>query len=392
MKKCTINLVLIGVIVLLWACAKNEIAPSENNTDDEITVINGDFPRLLDLPPGGDNGAYDATVATDPATGRVWMVFSRVEGPAGSGRVGTHLAYSDDGGGTWNYSGVINQPQNLSIEDLPEEFSNAVDAYWQHEVPSIVYDSGAPSNQRWRILWHRYLHVDDGIPGNDDRIIANYGWIATKTASTPDGLANANEEKLFSARGYHLTQAIESYNDTYGGVPKIRLHELSPSLSSTIAVTEPGMTSYNGYLYVGFLSRTAMDGFIELIKLDHDTGEWIYVSNLLNPTDASDLNSRWMSFSATDLFVKETEAYLLVSPVSSLYEGSLLFKVTLENGILYKGPNGLPKILWRQDKTAELIQSGVPTYDPGLTTTGILVGDVTLNEPQFKMYATGVKP
>jgi hypothetical protein len=205
-------------------------------------------------------------------------------------------------------------------------------------------------------------------------------------------LANAEEEKLFSAQGYHFIKEIEAYNNSFGGEPQVRFHELSPSVSTTVALTEPGMTSFDGNLYVSLLSRTATDGYIELIKYDHDIEQWEYISTLLNPEDANSLDPQWVSFTATDLFVKDSQPYLLVSPVISVYEGSLLFRVDLENGLVERDQEGLPVVLWRQDKAEGLIQSGVPTYDPGLTATGILIGDVTFDEPQFRMYATGVVP
>lgn len=379
--------------IIFISCSDHESTDDPNfNDPNAITILNGDFPKPLNLPPGGDNGAYDATVATDPETGRVWMVFSRVVGPAGSGRVSTHLAYSDNGGSTWEYSGIINQAQEVSLDNLPIEFSNAVEAYWQHEVPSIAYDSAAPADQRWRLIWHRYLHVDDGIAGNEDRKIANYGWIATKTATSPTSLAIVAEEKLFSGLGYHFTQDIEDYNNSIVGVPQVKFHELSSSVSGSVALTEPGMTSFNGNLYVSMLSRTATDGYIELVKLNHSTQEWVHIATILDPDDAAMLNPQWQNFSATDLFLKESQAYLLVSPVITLYEGSLLLKINLENGSLVLDENGKPEIFWSQIKTENLIQSGVPTYDPGLTSTGILIGDVTFDEPQFKMYATGIAP
>jgi hypothetical protein len=103
------SILLIGLLVWTSCSKENDIVTPPVDTDDEITYLDGSFPEEINLPPSGDNGAYDPSVATDPMTGRVWMSYSRVEGQAGSGYVSTHLAYSDDGGATWNYSGLINQ-------------------------------------------------------------------------------------------------------------------------------------------------------------------------------------------------------------------------------------------------------------------------------------------
>jgi hypothetical protein len=383
------SILLIGLLVWTSCSKENDIVTPPVDTDDEITYLDGSFPEEINLPPSGDNGAYDPSVATDPMTGRVWMSYSRVEGQAGSGYVSTHLAYSDDGGATWNYSGLINQAEEVLPADRPSEFASAVSAHWNHEVSSIVYDPDAPSTERWRLIWHTYLHVDDGIAGNEDRKFI-YGWIATRTASDPTLLASDTTKKLFSAMGYHISTDVESYNNSIdGGVPQVKLHELNSILSDVVAFSEPGMVSYNGDLYVSLSAETMTDGKVILIKFDHTSIDWNYLSTLLSPSDAQTLNSNWNRFSASDLFIKGTQAYLLASPVITLYEGSMLFKLNLTAGEVEKS-GGIPNVIYTFEKTTDAIQTGVATYDTGLTQTGIIIGDAVWDTPQFRVYSTGV--
>ena len=364
---------------------------------DELSLVSmtktsqlaGNFPSHLDLPPSGNNGAYDATVATDPQSGRVWMIYSGVELEEGHSRVSTHLAYSDDGGACWSYAAIINASEVVQPAKYPLAFAKASAVYWQHEVPSIVFDPYAPQNERWRILWHRYLHVDDNIPGNEDRKFT-YGWIGTKTAADPRGLTSAPEQKLFSSFGYQLTPEIEAYNDAEIGLPQLKLDDISPELTDAVAYTEPGMVALDGDLYVSMVHRSIASGKVVLIKLDHSSQNWQYVATPLTDQDARDLNPAWRSFSATDLFAIDDRAYLLASPVITLYEGTLLFELDLKTGLIKKDEAGLPEVIYAMGKTPGVIQSGVATFDPGLTASGILTGDALLTAPQFRMYATGI--
>ncbi len=401
----TLIVFLIIGMALMSSCKDDEpIAPDNSeNTEEPIEMVDpnisecvtltGNYPEFIELAPVGDNGSYDPTLAGDPNTGRVWMVFSRVLGRGGSGQVSTHLSYSDDGGITWCYLEEINPSEKVALSDLPEEFATAVSAHWSHEVPSIAYFPEAPVDQRWRMTWHRYLHVDTGIAGSDNRQFAN-GWIATRTASDPSLLALATEEKLFSAVGYYKTPETEAYNDEIGGKPQVLLHQLHPNLAGAIVFTETGMQAYEGNLYVSLvLGSPSAGNSVILIKLDQNQ-TWSYVNTLLTPTDAANINGQWTNFSATDLFVQNGQGYMLVSPAADLYEGVLLFKIDLETGILVDEDSNGPDIFYNLPKSnvSGIIQTGVATYDPLSINTGIIFGDAVNDEPQFRLYATGVIP
>jgi len=374
-------------MLLLVACKEESVAPIE-----DCAILEGAFPQFLELPPIGDNGSFDPTMAGDPATGRVWMVFSRVDGGGGEGQVSAHLAFSDDHGTTWCYANQINTSDKVQLSELPEELTSAVSAHWSHEVSSIAYDPNASADQRWRMLWHRYLHVNDGVVGNDDRQFA-YGWIAMKTASDPTLLAVAPEIKLFSGLGYYKSAETEMYNNAIGGTPAVRLHELHPALSGGVIFTEPGMQVYQNELYVTLLLGSVAEGnSVVLLKFNNTLQKWNYVATLLTPADAQAMDASWTNFSATDLFIQDNQAYLLVSPADELYYGVLLFKIDLPTGTLFDSDGNGADIIWSLPKTSGSILTGVATYDALSYNSGILYGDAVISGPQFRIYATGYVP
>ena len=384
---------IVAFALVILACTREEgINPIPSNLD--CTNIGGPFPAFIALPPVGDNGSYDPTLAGDPETGRVWMVFSRVTGAGGEGQVSSHLAYSDDNGSTWCYVNEIHPSEKVEPADLPSEFSTAQSAHWSHEVPSLAYHPNAAADQRWQMTWHRYLHVNDGVPGNDDRQFA-YGWIAMKSASDPMLLAAAPEVKLFSGSGYYKSLATEQFNNAIeGGAPQVKLHELHPDLVDAVIATEPGMQVFQDALYVSLLIGTISAGNSAVLLKYDASNSWTYVSTLLTPANAQAMNSQWTGFSATDLFVQNNKPYLLVSPVKVQYEGLLLFRLDLPVGTLVDTDNNGPDIIWSLPTTsgATIFQTGLGTYDSLSYNSGIIFGDAVSTEPQFKVYASGFIP
>ncbi|MGB4973696.1 MAG: hypothetical protein WBO32_13610, partial [Cyclobacteriaceae bacterium] len=363
------------LLSLLTQFSCKDDSPAIVPSSSQCVTSSEAFPQFIELPPVGDNGSYDPTLAGDPETQRVWMVFSRVSGAGGEGQVSSHLAFSDDHGSTWCYANEINSSQKVELSQLPNEFTSAVSAHWSHEVPSIAFDPSAAVDQRWRMTWHRYLHVDDGVAGNDDRQFA-YGWIGMKSASDPLLLAEAPEVKLFSGLGYYKDVETEQYNNSIGGLPQVRLHELHPDLSGAVLFTEPGMQVDQNELYVTLLMGEVTVGNSVVLLKYNNSNSWSYVSTLLTPADAQTMNPKWTGFSATDLFIQDSQAYLLVSPVEVQYDGVLLFKLDLPSGKLDSTGNG-PDIIWSLPTTnsSTVFQTGVGTYDPLSYNSGIIYGD-----------------
>ena len=148
-----------------------------------------------------------------------------------------------------------------------------------------MHDPGAPSDARWRLVWHRYLHIDDGDSSTDDRHI-EHGWLAQRKAATAEGLMTAPETKLFSALAYHAP-STEAYNEAAPGGSPEKSFAGDPDLGDCLALAEPGLIAEGGSLYIAmFCYREETQQDIVLAKLDHATSSWSYVSTLLTTQDA----------------------------------------------------------------------------------------------------------
>ncbi len=352
----------------------------------ECVSIDDTLPAEVSLPQPEPNGIFDPNLAYDPASGRLWVVYSGVDGKAGVARVSTHLAYSEDGGHTWCGGWRINAATNVSQSELPAGVS-AVSAFWNNETPALVFDEFAPANERWRLVWHKYLLLDDGEPGTEDRHF-EYGWIAQKKASNPEGLLDAPEEKLFSSLAYHSNPSIEEYNNAAeGGLPK-KSWVGDPNLGSCIVFAEPGMLALDGKLYVAmYCYKSANQQDIVLVEFDHSTHQWQYVNTLLTVDDAHSLNSQLSNFNAADLVESDHgESLLLVSPaVNGTYVGCLAYRLNLADGTVSKSD----PVVWipKQD-LPNLIQSGACTYQKQ-SFLGLVIGNTWLDGIQFRLKATG---
>ena len=364
--------------------------PSEPEAPAVCTVGSGPFPRPLELPNAEPNGVFDPNLARDPGTGRLWMVYSGVTGPAGSGLVSTHLAYSDDDGTTWCHAGVVNQARAVPREEQPARVAGS-NGHWNHEVAAIVNDPAAPVQARWRLVWHRYLHVEDSDPATDDRRF-EYGWIAQRAAASAEALLTAPETKLIAAAAYSALPEVEAYNDAVtGGRPLWRL-DRDPALAGCLAVTEPGVVASGGALYVAmFCFRAAEDQDIVLVRLTHGTGEWAYVGTLLTTADATAINPALVGFNGADIVTVGGTHRLLVSPtVGAGYLGCIEYQVDLGAGRLRDDDGNGPDPLFGYSKNEDpgVFQTGACTYDEG-SPLGLIVGDTYLTGIQFRLIATG---
>ena len=368
-------------------------APREGPTEAapaNCVAGSGAFPRPLELPGAEPNGVFDPNLARDPETGRLWMAYSGVTGPAGSGLVSTHLAFSDDDGLSWCGGGVVNQATTVPPEEQPPRLAMP-NGHWSHEVAAIAHDPGAPREARWSLVWHRYLHVEDSDPATDDRRF-EHGWIAQRTAATAEGLRTAPEGKLFSSAAYHATPEIEAYNDAVPGGPPERRFDHDPDLGDCLASTEPGMIAAGGNLYVAlFCFRAPSDQDIVLVRLTHATGQWGYVGTLLTTRDAVAINPALVGFNGADLLWVGGTHRLLVSPtVGSGYLGCLEYQVDLDTAMLLDIDGGGPDPLHGVPKNPDpgVFQTGACTYDER-SPLGLIVGDTYFSGVQFRLVATG---
>lgn len=215
---------------------------------------------------------------------------------------------------------------------------------WVNEVSQLIYDPGALATERWKILWHHYLTV------NGNRLF-EHGWIAMKTASTPEALAAAPEIKLFGSYLYDPgnNTAGGSSRSPVGGAPLIQLDTLNSALN-TCLFTEPGMYAVNSALYLSLQCEHLSDSnrLIVLFKCTSpcDTGNaasWSYLGTLLQKTDAATFGFD-SGFAASGLFASAGGVYLVVTPVqtsgapwSNYYSGCRVFKfVDIDAALLQK--------------------------------------------------------
>lgn len=330
--------------------------------------------------PTAPNGVYDPDLEDQPDAGRLWMSYSGVDGPPGSGLVSTHLAWSDDHGVTWCELGVVNAATRVSGVDLPPGL-DADAGHWNHETSALVNDPDAPPVERWKLVWHRYLYADKPDGGEGRRF--EYGWIAQRTATTPEGLLTAPETKLFSVLGYQATPEIQVFNDNApGGSPRQYLPTI-PALQCLV-VTEPSLVEVGGDLYAAlFCYQSATQQDVVLLKQNRTTRNYEYVGTLLGVAQAQAFNPALSNFNAPDLVKRGNELRLLVSPAAALYVGCLSYPVTdVTTATVAMTPT------YGLSATPGAAQTGACTYFDR-TATGVLVGDVVETGVQFRLYATG---
>ncbi|MEZ4461632.1 MAG: sialidase family protein [bacterium] len=347
-------------------------------------VSTGAFPRRLSLPNSEPNGVFDPSLALDPNTQRLWMSYSGVTGPAGSGAVSTHLAYSDDRGQTWCDFGVVNASQ--PEPNPPAAFAGRA-AKWHHETSSIVYDPAADAQARWRLVWMQYLHIEDDDPATEDRHF-EYGWIAQRTAATAEGLVSAPATKLFGGLPYY-SPGVEAYNEAVpGGSPAVRWDN-DPTLQGCLVFAEPGLLAVESKLWMAVVcARSMSDTSVELIELDHATNTWSARSTLLTPFNGAQINAAITGFNAPDLFTVGNTVHLLISPVVAQYAGCLGYTVDTQTGLVVDLDGNGPDVIYGLEATEGALQTGACTYHEA-SELGVIYGDTLFSGVQFQLFATG---
>jgi hypothetical protein len=347
------------------------------------TVVDGGKWEVL-FPEPEPNGLYDSDLELDPTTGRLWMSYSGVDGPPGSGLVSTHLGYSDDRGATWCHVGIVNRALRLAKADQPAPIATDT-GHWNHEVSALVHDPGAPADARWRLVWHRYLHVDDGVPGTDDRRF-EYGWIAQRTAATPEALLTAPEQKLWSALFYGARPDLEAWNDAAPGGALLQ-HLPTTVQPQCLLVTEPSMVVINGELFATlFCYRGAAQQEVVLLRLNRTTNLFEYVGTPLTTPMAQAIHPALTGFNGADLVMSNGQPHLLASPATDLYFGCLSFPLNLSTGTVTAPTLGIAAT-----EDAGVVQTGPCTFHEA-SATGIIIGQLHVDGVQFRQFATSVAP
>jgi len=290
----------------------------------------------------GSLGIFDPSVTRDPGTGRLWMSYSSVDtsiyhAPSTYWTVSIRLAYSDNNGGTWLDDGVVVAPNVETIlgpmtENHPTgSIPAGSEGTWQSETSSLIYDPHpfTPANERWKLIWFQYLHVDA------TSFFADHSWIAMKMASTPSGLEAAIPVKLFGGAGLQADGSNTGspvFSPT-GGAPAIQLNtDLTKVLGGAVLAdlnlcifAEPGLHATNSAVYLAMFCADAatmpITEYLVYFRCNSpcnmtNAASWEYLGRLLTPTDAQAATGN-DHYQAPALAEKNGKTYLIVTPVDT---------------------------------------------------------------------------
>lgn len=356
-------------------------------------------PRRITFGGIGAHGIFDPSLAKDPSSSRLWMSYSAVDPSVAwptqnPNVVSTRLAYSDDQGATWTDFGCVNPVQDVDLT----AFAPTNAGTWQNEVSSLVFDPGAPTSERWKLIFHHYLVL------NNIRSLAAHSWLGMKVAASPADLALAVEKKLFSATTYdHVNDSTTGPTKSpLAGAPSIALDTAFPALDRCI-FSEPALMATSNSLYLALLcanvdtsgGTTLIHHRVDLLGCGSpcDTtvaGSWTYLGSVLQDAQAAALGFD-QGFSAPDLWQSGTDTYLSVTPVSSTpfdgyYNGCRIFKFSnLSTASL---SSTLPT--FRVDGLSGSF-NGAGTYLPEATGCGFLYSQVESATDRFRIMDSGVR-
>jgi hypothetical protein len=337
--KSLLGIYALGAVLLLFGCHSSPDGGSGSPAPAS--------PERIAFAGVGTHGIFDPSITLDPGNGRLWMSYSAVD-PSVSWPtqnydvVSTRLAYSDNNGSTWTDTGsVVNNFLDVTLPLAPPNDAGT----WTSEVSQLIYDPGATASERWKLLWHHYLNI------NNSRHF-EHGWIAMKMASTPENLATAPEIKLFGGYLYDAGNNTAGGNSRspVGGAPLIQLDTaLDPALN-TCVFTEPGMYATGGALYLSLLCVRLSDSnrLIAMLKCSSpcNTGaaaSWSYLGTALQKSDAAAFGFD-AGFSASGMFESAGSIYLVATPVqtvgapwSDYYSGCRVFRfANIDSALLQK--------------------------------------------------------
>ncbi len=393
------NLLIISAISIIGFCFQNCSQSSSDSTPGvPVNIGNGSGSTQLQFSSiAASHGIFDASLAQDPSSNMIWMSYSAVNTSGlwptqNFDVVSTGLAYTSDQGHSWtDVGGIVNSTLDVNLA-LPAPFNSGT---WQNEVSSLVFDPGAPVNQRWKLIWHHYLVI------NNARHF-EHGWIALKMAATPGQLAAATEIKLFSGSIYDIgnNTAGGGSGSPLGGTPAIALSTaLTSQLNNCAVFTEPGLLATPNALYLSLLcGATSTDQRIVLLKCASPcnpilASSWSYLGAALNNADAQSFGFN-EGFSGANLVSTSSGVYLFATPVSTTpfdgyYNGCLVFKFTNIETASLQRTSGVPTPILKVNGDAGSF-NGACTYWPGTTQAGIIYDQLSPTGTKFRIMMSGV--
>lgn len=358
----------------------------------------------------GSVGIFDPSMEKDPNSSRLWLTFSAVDPstmwPAENHHaVTTHLAHSDDSGQTWTYDKIINTLKDVDITVLTPPLNKGT---WHNETSSLVYDSAAPSGEKWKLFWHRYLLIDYakiGLPSDYEGRHFEHGWISFKQAASPDALDAASEVKLFGATSYD-TGNNNLNNPTLppvGGAPTISLSSAVPELNGCAVYAEPGAIYTNNKLFLALtcvMTSPSVQFKVALLSCNSpcdptQESNWSFVRFVVSDTEAQAMG--YTHLNGADLFKgADGKLYLSISPVGNTpyvdsYKGCKILEFeNIETGQLVTA-GSTPKVIFSYNAGEDSF-NGACTYDAAATFSGILLSQlVGASGEMFRLYKTFLK-
>lgn len=252
----------------------------------ELTVAGDGYDRRSDGTPSPFHGYADAVLRRDPDSGRLWMAYSwphvKVLGGDGAGRRGrsglpaveTHLAYSDDGGGSWRYHGVL-WPL---IEDARGITSI--------EVPNLL-----PRKTDTGTVWYG-ARLDYSVPrqgGMKQRSPQSFR-VRVMQASSPPALSRAPAVSLGAS-------------DDPAWAVDVNLTALDPAVSHCRIWNEPALQFQDGELYLALscmafrgkapdMARNDVVLFATRPQGEVHSWRWRYVGRLAGAAEAAALGGQ----------------------------------------------------------------------------------------------------
>ncbi len=390
---------LIGAaVVIVGCCFQNCSSNSSDSTTPAVSSSGSKYPNQMQLSGiSASHGIFDASLAQDPASSTIWMSYSAVNPSVmwptqNFDVVSTGLAYSNDQGLSWKDSGgIVNSTSDVNLA-LPAP-SNA--GTWQSEVSSLVFDAAAPLNQRWKLIWHHYLNINNGRH-------FEHGWIALKMAASPAQLASAAEIKLFSGSIYDVgnNTAGGGSGSPLGGAPAIALSTaLDSHLNNCAVFTEPSLLATSSGLYLNLLCGAApTDQRMIILKCANPcnpvlAASWTYLGVALNNADALSFGFN-EGFSGGNLVSTSSGVYLLATPVSTapfdgFYNGCVAFKFTNIDTASLQRSVGVPTTILKVNGDVGSF-NGACTYWPGATQPGIIYDQLSSVGLKFRLMNSGV--
>lgn len=360
------------IINLLTGCGDSG-GSDDDNPISEIPVV---IPSLTEISVSGnpeDLGNFDPAPTVD-AGGEFWMSYSNVSlDSSGLKLIETRLADSEDAGLSWTDAG-------LSINSA-SAFTIGSDTFaWAQEVSRLVYNPFAASEgtDPWIILWHRYLSI---LNGSETVRLFDNGWIGMKSGDS--AMTMGNERKLFTGSAYNAA------NDSTIGPPEVTLDTLDSDLADCVTFTEPGVLPKSNGIFVSLLCATASPpGKIILLRCDHFMNNCNYLGDLIDGSEAVELNSNYDNFSASELVSVNGDDYLIVTPSeATIYRGCAIYKIENLEQANIERVEGTAKATAVFEAHGDF--NGACGYVENLNGSGVIMSEAIINSvPVFRLFTS----